>query len=269
MKKYVHFKGKKIFYNDEGTGRPVVLIHGYLETGDIWSSFEKKLSKKYRIINVDLPGHGLSDIYSDTHTMEFLAESINGLLNTIGISKAFLVGHSLGGYITLAFLDMFPDKLSGYCLFHSHPFPDTPEIVQKRDHEILVVSSGKKYLIYPENIRRTFADRNLVKFSRAMEHSKTIASGISAEGIIAVLRGMKARPSRQSVMEEGQIPCLWILGSMDNYIPCQQTQHRVALPANAEIVVLKETGHMGFIEEEDLSFKVLTGFIDKLPYPGF
>jgi pimeloyl-ACP methyl ester carboxylesterase len=268
MKNYVHFRGKKIFYNDEGSGTPVVLVHGYLETGDTWSKFAAKLSEKYRVINIDLPGHGLSDIYSDVHTMEFLAESINGLLNTIGISKAFMIGHSLGGYITLAFLDLFPARLSGYCLFHSHPFADTAETIIKRDNEILLAMSGKKYLIYPENIRRTFAEKNVLKFSDAIEHSKSIASGISAEGIIAVLRGMKARHSRQSVMEKGNIPCLWILGSLDSHIACQDVQQKIKLPANAQVVVLRESGHMGFIEEEELSFSAVTDFVDRLSATG-
>ena len=72
------------------------------------------------------------------------------------------------------------------------------------------------------------------------------------EGIIAVLNGMMARPSRLSVMEEGKVPCLWILGAMDNYIPCDTIQKRVKLPSNARVVVLEKSGHMGFIEEEDV-----------------
>ena len=82
-----------------------------------------------------------------------------------------------------------------------------------------------------------------------------IASGISGEGLIAVLNGMMARPSRLAVMEEGRVPCLWILGGMDNYIPYEAIQKRVMMPENSSVVVLRGSGHMGFVEEEELSAK--------------
>lgn len=107
MKKYVHYKGKKIFYSDEGYGIPVILVHGYLETAEVWESFSRKLAEKHRVISVDLPGHGNSDMYEATHTMEFLARSVNALLEAIGIHKVFIVGHSLGGYVSLAYIELF------------------------------------------------------------------------------------------------------------------------------------------------------------------
>lgn len=264
MKKYVHYNGKKIFYSDTGNGSPVVLVHGYLETGDVWNDFGERLSTNHRVITVDLPGHGSSDIFEEVHTMEFLAESLNGLLNTIGIDKVFLAGHSLGGYISLAFLQLFPEKLKGYCLFHSHPFADTKEILEKREREIMIVNAGKKYLLYPENVKRMFASVNLEKFSVQHENIKIIASGIRGEAITAVLKGMMSRPSRLDLMEAGKVPCLWILGSMDNYIPCEPMLARVKLPPNAELVILKNSGHLGFIEEKELSATAIVNFIRKI-----
>jgi pimeloyl-ACP methyl ester carboxylesterase len=266
MKKYVHFRGKKIFYSEKGSGQTILLIHGYLETSDVWDSFAGKLSDRYRVIAVDLPGHGNSDIYEEVHTMEFLATTLEGLMNALGIEKAFMTGHSLGGYITLAFLEMFPSRLSGYCLFHSHPFADTHEALKKREREIMVVKAGKKFLMYPENVKLMFADSNLPKMYGALERSKKIASEIGAEGIVSVLKGMMQRPSRLTVMEAGKVPCLWILGAMDNYIPCNQIMEKVKLPSNAELTILAGTGHLGFIEEEERSAEIITKFISKLKY---
>jgi len=264
MKKYVHYKGKKIFYSDEGKGLPVLLVHGYLETGDVWIPFAEKLSQSHRIITVDLPGHGQSDLYGETHTMEFLAGALCGLLDTIGIEKIFIVGHSLGGYVTLAFLEHFASRLYGYCLFHSHPFADTREIIEKREREIMIVNAGKKFLIYPENVKRMFAEKNLEKFTSELERSKSIASGISAEGITSVLRGMMERPSRLDLMQEGSVPCLWILGSDDSYIPCELMKNRVTLPSRTELVILQNSGHLGFIEETDKSVSAIKEFINKI-----
>jgi pimeloyl-ACP methyl ester carboxylesterase len=264
MEKYIHYKGKKIFYTEEGSGTPVVLVHGYLESAKVWNSFAHRMAKKFRVISVDLPGHGNSDIYEETHSMEFLATSVNALLNAIGIQKAFLAGHSLGGYVSLAFLELYPEKLIGYCLFHSHPFEDTVEALQKREREIRLVEAGKKFLMYPENVKRMYADKNLEKFYAALERSKKIASEIRAEGIVSVLKGMMVRPSRLTLMEKGVTPCLWILGSMDNYIPCEAIQKKVKLPANAELVILRNSGHLGFIEEEERAAEVISAFVEKL-----
>jgi len=133
----------------------------------------------------------------------------------------------------------------------------------KREREIMIVMAGKKFLMYPENVQRMFADSNVERFAEHLEQSKKIASGISAEGIIAVLKGMMARPSRLKLMEEGSVPCLWILGSLDNYIPCDIMKQKVRLPVNSELLVLNETGHLGFIEEKEKSARVLTDFILK------
>ncbi len=264
MNYYIHYNGGKIYYSDTGEGEIIVLLHGYLETSDIWSGIAGKLAKKFRIISVDLPGHGLSKVYSESHTMEFMAGAVKVLLENLNIKKVFLTGHSLGGYVALAFLELYPGMLNGYCLFHSHPFADKPENIEKREREIKIVRAAKKYLLYPENISQMYASVNLDKFREQLQRSKDIASTIRDEGIIAVLNGMMNRPSRLKFMEEGKVPCLWILGKMDNYISSEEVQAKVRLPANAKVVILENSGHIGFIEEEDLAVKILTDFVKGL-----
>ncbi len=261
---YLTFNGGKIYYDDHGKGLPVVLLHGYLLTSEIWHSFAMRLADKFRVITIDLPGHGSSDSYGATHTMEFMAAVVREVLDRIGLKKVFLTGHSLGGYVTLAFVELYADSLSGYCLFHSQPFPDTPETIQKRMREIALVEQGNKEMFYPENVIRMFAASNLEAFSATVQRSIERASKLSGNGIIAMLNGMIGRPSRLMVMEEGRVPCLWILGAKDNYIQCETTRKRVTLPVNAGLVVLENSGHLGFIEEEELSLHVLSDFIERL-----
>jgi pimeloyl-ACP methyl ester carboxylesterase len=261
---YLLFNGCRIYYNDHGKGVPVILLHGYLETSEIWQSFAERMAFNFRVITVDLPGHGFSDSCGAIHTMEFMAAVVRELLDSLGLNKVFLTGHSLGGYVTLAFADLWPELLSGYCLFHSQPFPDTPETIEKRMRELALAEEGNKEMFYPGNITKMYAASNLEIFSEAIQRSKGIASKLSDTGIIAVLNGMMIRPSRLSVMENGNVPCLWILGAFDNYISCEAMQKRVNLPPNARLVVLSKSGHMGFIEEENLSIKVLSEFINSL-----
>lgn len=258
------YRTGRIHYTDSGKGDVIVLLHGYLESCEVWDSFSEKLAQSFRVITVDLPGCGLSDVFGEIHSMEFMAGATKELIDYLNIKKVFLIGHSLGGYVALAFLELFPDHLSGYSLFHSQPFPDSPEALDKRKREIEIVKVGKKNLMYPDNVIKMFATTNLEKFSEALQRSKDIASRIPGDGIIAVLNGMMIRPSRVSFMEEGKVPCLWILGLMDNYIPCNLIQKQVNLPTNARLVVLKNSGHMGFIEEEELSVKVVSDFVIKI-----
>jgi len=264
MKNFFQYKTGKICYTDNGNGEVIVLLHGYLESSEIWNGFGEKLESRFRVIAVDLPGHGSSDVYGETHSMEFMATAVRELLSAKGINKACLVGHSLGGYVTLAFLDLFPQNLTGFSLFHSQPFPDPPAALEKRRREINVVKGGKKDLMYTDNVINMFASSNLKKFHEALQKSKDIASRTPGEGIIAVLNGMMTRPSRLSIMEEGRVPCLWILGAMDNYIPCESIQTKVKLPPNARVAILKNSGHLGFVEEEDLSVNIVSDFVKNL-----
>lgn len=240
-----------------------MLLHGYLESSDVWNVFEQRLADEFRVICIDLPGHGRSGIYDEIHTMEFLAGVVRELLAGLGINKFFIAGHSLGGYVVLAILEYFPENLTGYCLFHSHPFNDSEEAIIKRNREINLVQRGMKARMYPENVIKMFADINLERSGEAVSRSKAIAAAQPGDGIIALLRGMIARPSRVTYMENGEVPCLWILGALDNYIPYELMCTKVRLPSNAELHVLHGSGHMGFIEEQEESLKVVSLFIRK------
>jgi len=104
---YAEFKKIKIRYSDTGKGRVIVLLHGFLGSHDVWSEFVKKLSKRFRVITVDLPGHGETPSIGYYHSMELLAQSVKSVLDKIGVRRYVMVGHSMGGYAALAFTELF------------------------------------------------------------------------------------------------------------------------------------------------------------------
>lgn len=261
MEHTVDYRGGKLFYSVSGRGDTIVLIHGYLESSEIWGEFGQRLADNYRVIAVDLPGNGRSSLYTDEHTMCFLADGVMAILDKEGADRATILGHSLGGYVTLSIVDRFPDRLNGYILFHSHPFADSGEVKEYRIREIDIILSGKKDLVARVNIPGMYADSNLEKFSDSLELSKRIALEHEAEGIVSILFGMMNRKARDHVVAEGKVPSLVILGTMDNYIDCESMRERLSLPSNSSIVILDKSGHMGFIEECDRSVEIVSGFM--------
>lgn len=264
MDNFFQLQGGKIHYTDMGSGTAIVLVHGYLETSEILIHFAERLSGNFRVIVPDLPGHGRSDSLNEAYTMEFMASVIAELLKHAGIEQAFIAGHSLGGYITLAFAEKYPQMLSGYSLLHSQPMADDEDKKAKRNAEIQLVREGRKNIFIPGNIARLYATFNLEKFSEALDFSTETALGVPGEAIIRVLEGMKERPSRAFIMEEDHIPCLWILGAHDNLIDCKAVRSIVKLPQKSKVAILKKSGHMGFIEEEDESVRLITEFVNDI-----
>lgn len=262
MIKTTNFGNITVRYSDTGTGIPVVLLHGYLESLDIWDGFAEKLSESFRVICPDLPGHGKSGILGDSHSMESLADSVIAVLDHCQVAKCFIAGHSMGGYTGLAMLEKHAGRLTGLCLFHSHPFPDTKQVMNNRCREIVLVNQGKKELISRLNIPKAFAPDNLDQLKTEVERATNIALMTPGEGIIASLNGMMQRPSREKVLRETDLPVLVIAGKHDNYISFENVAKKIPLPGKSGFVVLEGSGHIGFLEEPEKAVKELAGFIN-------
>lgn len=263
MENKLDFKGATIKIVDEGSGIPVVLLHGYLESSEIWKSFSDELKPYFRIIRIDLPGHGESGILHKIQTMEQLAEASRFVLDALFIDRCVLIGHSMGGYVTLAFTELYNERLLGFSLFHSTPFPDTLEKKQSRDKEIELVKQNKKDLIINTNVSKVFADDNLDILQEDVERVKEIARKTSDEGIIAALEGMKLRPDRSEIIKKSNIPFMLILGKKDNHIPFENMMSRIEVNQMGELNVLENSGHIGFIEEPGKSADLIKSFVQK------
>ena len=261
--KYLDYKGKSIRYQVKGQGRKaLVLLHGYLESLEVWSDFSDLLEAYYKVISIDIPGHGKSEIVQSQHDMNLLADVVHRVIQSEGIDQFTLIGHSLGGYVTLAYLEHFPDNLEGVVLFHSHPFADSEQVKTNRQREIEFVNQGKKKVIINTNIPKAFANENLERFKDSVELVRQIALETPDEGIVANLKGMMNRPDRSHLVKNTSKPILLIAGLADNYINYEQVIPEVILPVNGQLVTLERSGHMGFIEEKEKALFALRTFLD-------
>ena len=257
----IEFNNTIVNFKDEGKGNVIVLLHGYLETLDVWTDFSKILSKTFRVISIDLLGHGQTGTFN-VNTMDLMADAVDAVLTNLNIDKCVVFGHSLGGYVTLAFADNYAHKLLGFSFFHSSAYSDTDEKINNREREITLVKQGKKDLLFNTNIPKIFADENLIKFSPVIEKIKKNALQITDEGIIATLKGMMQRPDRTNVLRNTKVPVLYFIGAKDNFIPVPVALKQAELSNKIKAVVLQNSGHMGFIEEKDKSVRELSVFVN-------
>jgi Predicted hydrolases or acyltransferases (alpha/beta hydrolase superfamily) len=251
-----------ISFASQGHGKAVVLLHGYLESLEIWNDFAEELAKKFMVITIDLLGHGKSGTINGEASFELMAESIKTVLDYLKIDKTIIIGHSMGGYAMLAFAEIFPESVLGVGLFHSITWADLPEKRIARDNEIELVKQGKKHSFININVTKSFADDNLVRFKEQIDQAKKIGSDTSDEGIIAALYAMKLRKDRTYIIEKFEFPVLFVVGKKDNYIPVEKLMQLTNLPKKKYVVVLENSGHMGFIEEKEFALDEVENFLD-------
>lgn len=262
MKETLSYKNISLAYQTRGSlnNPAVMLLHGYLEAGEIWEPLVRLMEKDFFVICPDIPGHGASGVISGVHRMDEMAEAMAALLDHLRIRKVHLVGHSMGGYVTMAFREVHYTYLISFTLFHSTCFADNADKIEARNREIELVKAGKKDSLVNVNIPRAFADDNLEILSEEVDRARKIALETQAEGIISLLNGMKGRPDRSELLKDDSVPLMLIAGLKDNYIPYETMQKMNAMGNNISLVSLENSGHMGFVEETERSASILKKF---------
>lgn len=247
---------------DSGVGdKCVVLLHGYLESMYVWDDFAKLLTPSVRVITVDIPGHGISEVKGEVHTMEMVADVLHEMLKSLGIEKVTMVGHSMGGYVTLAFCACHSEQLDGLVLLSSSPFPDTELKRDNRRREIALVRAGKKDALARVAPEAGFAPHNRQRLKSYIDDLVECVHITEDDGIVALLGGMIERVDQNEMLSKCGVPQLFILGKHDGYIPVEAAEEFIKLNPQAEVAWLENSGHMGFIEEPEACAEALLKFV--------
>ena len=241
--------------------RCVVLLHGYLESMIVWDEFVYLIKEKVRVVTVDLPGHGISTIVGEVHTMEFLADCVANTMAALGIERYSVVGHSMGGYVALQTLRLHPERMEGIVLLSSTPNPDSPEKLLDRDREIALVEGGHKDLLATTAAKNGFASENLKKMQDEIIFLEEQVLVTEPEGVVALLRGMKEREDSNELLRQTAVPQLFILGKKDSYIPLDRAEAMVANHPQAKVVWLENSGHLGYFEEPEACANAIREFV--------
>lgn len=262
MDSYIIFQNTQIQFTTAGEGDTIVLLHGFLESLDIWKNFSAHLCLNFNVISIDLPGHGKSPCIAESHSMDLMAEAVKTVLDYLKIRTCILIGHSMGGYVTMAFAEKYPEILNGFCLFHSQAGADSEEAKINRERTIQLIEKNRMGFIQMF-IPDLFAPANRKKLDTAIQLLKKQAADTPKEGIVAALRGMKVRPDRRFVLETTKHPVLFILGKEDSRIPVDDALKQTMLPNRCEIQILADVGHMGYIEAEFYTLNTIMCFAKK------
>ncbi len=245
----------------------VVLLHGFLETRQIWKNIIPKLDYPATIIAVDLPGHGKSDLLSYPQTMEEAAKAVQKVLEREKINKAFIIGHSMGGYVGLEFLRHFPGTCAGLVLFFSTALPDSEEKKQNRLRAIEALRANRLNFIL-QSIPNLFAPENRLHYSDRINKLIKQAEHIPAQNIEACLLGMKdRRGSTDLLKQEHYPPVFYIIGRKDPVIDFDSYFNQIKLPAVKGVRIIENCGHMGFAEAEEDCAEAVNGFLHSIHNP--
>ena len=258
MEKSLLFKNTKITYTDSGKGAVVVLLHGFLENKHMWNEIIPEISKNKRVLAIDLLGHGHTGCLGYIHPMELMAEAVTAVLKTLRIRKITLIGHSMGGYVSLALAEKNRKMIRGLCLLNATAASDDTSRKKLRER------ANKMAQINLSNIVRMsfinlFSERSKKIFNPEIQLALSEALQTSLQGYSACQEGMRIRPNRLSVLKNNHFKKLFILGKKDPVLPVNKGI-KEAEETQSKTVILSG-GHMSHIENSNKLIKVLNAFI--------
>jgi pimeloyl-ACP methyl ester carboxylesterase len=262
MQKVHDYLGEKISYSIQGKGRTIVLIHGFLGSRILWGSIAKRLSLNFKVITIDLPGHGDSSCIGYVHSMEMMADLLKSVLDSHKVRKAVVVGHSLGGYVSLAFAEKYPDKLHGLIMVNSSASSDSEQRISSRNQLIEIVKKNKNRAI--DALIPSFFVGDSAKIKRLMRKYKKEAIKCSTRGIIATIEGMKNRTEREIVLKFAPYPYLYIIGNLDPILDKNVLMKQIQLNSNGFGKNIVGSSHMSFLEEEGKVYLTIKKFAKDL-----
>jgi len=248
------FKNTPIHYSITGSGPAMVLLHGFLESSTIWNEYISSLSIKHTVITIDFPGHGKSEIVSKTHSMQLMAKVVKSVLNELNIESAIFIGHSMGGYVALAYTDLFPNEVEKLILLNSTPTADSEERKQNRRRALKVLDHNAEAFISMA-IMNLFSEHSKKKFTSEIEALKKEALQFPVAGIQAAIRGMINRKDRTEVLANFRREKVMVCGNEDPIMPISDSKN-ISEKTNTQLIQL-EGGHMSWLENNDETHEIL------------
>jgi len=262
MEKRIKSGEEELFYKITGSGRAVVLLHGFGEDGTIFENLANALQGEYKLIIPDLPGSGNSSFLPGSLSMENYANSVITILDVEKIETCIVIGHSMGGYITLAIAEKFKERLTTFGLFHSSAYADDEEKKKTRKKSITFIEEQGSEKFLQESIPKLFSEKFKKENYEKVQQIIDRYVNFQPESLVQYTRAMMNRPDRTKILQEWNKPILMIIGEEDTAIPLKHSLEQSHLPKLCYIHIAAETGHMGMIEDSVSCTKIIQSFLD-------
>jgi pimeloyl-ACP methyl ester carboxylesterase len=259
--KSLFFREEYATYYTVGEGATVCLLHGFGEDASFWLHQISALQSHYRLILPDWPGSGKSGYNAGLKTIEEYAELLHAILAVEGISTVILLGHSMGGYIALAFAEKFPGYVVGLGLIHSTAFADTPAKIATREKSIAFIEAQGAGAFLQTAIPGLFAPAFAKDHPGVVDYWITRGLYFAADSLVQYYRAMMARPDRTKVLAGSTVPVLLLAGALDQAVPLGDVLEQAALAGQTSIHILREVGHMGPLEATTAVNDCITDFL--------
>ncbi len=244
---------------DGSDGDAVVMIHGFPLTRDIWDAQAQVLALTHRVVRPDLRGMGASSVPDGPYLMESLASDVAAALDALAIERAALVGHSLGGYVALAFARMYTERVARLALVCSRIAGDTQEIAENRRKTADSIESEGAI---PQHVTmRLLADETVSQQPEIAQLVTELAGRIEPRGAAAMLRGMALRAGSDDIAPDLEVPVLVVAGARDAVIPIEEARATARAFPNGRLVICERSGHLPMLEEPDRVTEALAAFL--------
>ncbi|NQX49008.1 alpha/beta hydrolase [Paenibacillus tritici] len=252
----VRCEGSNICYSDQGKGEVIVLLHGFCGSAEYWEKVIPGLTANYRVIAPDLRGHGASDAPLGAYTIEQMADDVLSLLNALEIPECYLLGHSLGGYITLSFAQRHASRLKGFGLIHSSGYPDSEEAKENRLKSVSMIQNDGIFAFVDQLVPGLFASGAAPQL---LERAKEIGYKTPPQGAAGAAMAMRERPDRRDVISATALPVLLVAGAEDSKV----TPERTFTSDNRNITkaTLPGVGHMSMYEAPEQLAQIIKDFV--------
>lgn len=252
-------------FEKKGNGKEkLVLLHGFMENLSIWSDMETHLSKDFTLLKIDLPGHGKSDILAEVHTMELMADEVKKVIDHENLEKFHLLGHSMGGYTSLAFAEKFPENLKSLTLFFSTYFADDEEKKEQRIKSYRIIKDAFPHYVRA-GIPNLFNQNERDVLEGKIETALETALSTNNLGALACVKGMVARTDKKHILENLEAKILVIAGKHDNAVKTDKTINNLPDRTNIKSYVV-DCGHNGHWEKPSICAEIInTELLHHLP----
>lgn len=234
---------------DEGRGVPLVFVHGFPLSRSVWQKQIDAFRSSHRVIAPDLPGFGDSDARPGPTTMAQYAAEVRALLQQLATGPVVLVGHSMGGYVALAFARQFPELLRGLVLVGTKAGPDAPEAAAGRRAMAEKVETEGVQVVVQAMAPKMLAGGN--HDAQMMEHVRAFMASSKPMGVVGALLGMAGRPDATALLAQIVVPTLVITGADDMLVPPAESEKLAEAIRGAQLVVVAHAGHLVAFEQPD------------------